>query len=124
MADSIQKFEAESGSFRTRQLDESVLFGENSILTLTREQRSSVIDLAPGVLRRTFTLREFARLFQGLDGGPDSSGPGRWRAVLPQVLRSRSAHPLDPSFDDVIDHYRRPPDIGRWCTNWFLLYKL
>ncbi len=70
-----------------------------------------MIEMAPSLLRKTFTLREFARLIAPLDGDSSLDGPLRWRTILPKVARARSAHPSDPSQDDVIDPYRRPNEV-------------
>lgn len=60
------------------------------VLTATREHRDQVITLVPGALPYTFTLRELARLLEGL--GP-SDLPGKHLAVrvfrLHEVLQPR-----------------------------------
>jgi protein-tyrosine phosphatase len=107
----VQAFDADSEGFRSRQLQEGILKGKDLVLTMSREQRGKVIEMAPSLLRKTFTLREFARLITTLDGETSSSGPLRWRAILPRVVRARNAHPSGPSHDDVVDPFRRPDEV-------------
>ncbi|MUK02274.1 low molecular weight phosphatase family protein [Vibrio cholerae] len=107
----VRSFDADSENFRARQLDESILDGKDLVLTLTRQHRGRVVEMAPSLLRKTFTLREFARLLSSLDGDPSLSGPTRWRSILPKVVRARSVNPSDPGQDDVVDPYRRPDEV-------------
>lgn len=103
----------------SRYLNEPMLQGADLVLTMEREQRGRVVALAPALLRRTFTLREFAR-FAGLvteaevqaalDGpfvGP--SPEARLAAVLGLLADARGFSPQleDPTQDDVVDPYRR-----------------
>lgn len=111
VADLVRMLDGSADGFRARQLSSQILEGQDLVLVLTREHRSRVIERAPSLLRNTFTLREFARLVITLDGDPSLDGPNRWRAILPKVLRARSAHPTDPSLDDVVDPYRRPDEV-------------
>ncbi|WP_104117829.1 low molecular weight phosphatase family protein [Arthrobacter sp. B1805] len=107
----VRVFDADSEGFRARQLEERLLDGKDLVLTLTRDHRSRVIEMAPSLLRRTFTLREFARLLNDLEGDPSLTGPMRWRSIMPKVVRARTIHPSDPSHDDVVDPYRRPDAV-------------
>jgi protein-tyrosine phosphatase len=99
--------------FRARQLNERITTGQDLVLTLTREHRSQVIEISPSLLRKTFTLREFARLLPALEGDSSLDGPRRWREILPKAIRARRAHPSNPSDDDVIDPYHRPEQVYR-----------
>lgn len=107
----VHVFDGVSEGFRARQLEERILDGKDLVLALTREHRGRVIEMAPQLLRKTFTLREFARLLTELDGDTSVSGPQRWRSILPKVVRARTVHPSDPSHDDVVDPYRRPDEV-------------
>lgn len=53
--------------FTARQLTTDVLEGAGLVLTMTTKHRGEVIRLDPGLLRKTFTFREFARLLNALD---------------------------------------------------------
>ena len=57
----------EPDSFEARRLSENMLKEANLVLTMTRAQRGLVVELWPPAVRRTFTLREFARLLSLVD---------------------------------------------------------
>lgn len=119
---------------RARQLTERMLTRVDIVLTATVAQRTEVVRLRPALLRRTFTLREFALLLQQLSdeaelARADAAGsefedarsgaadphPGgsvddtrrRWQQ-LPGLLGSRrsglAGEPLD-----IVDPYGRGP---------------
>lgn len=50
----------ESDQFASRQADHRMLSGSDLVLTATREHREWAVGTAPGVVRRAFTLTEFA----------------------------------------------------------------
>ncbi|WBB80850.1 low molecular weight phosphatase family protein [Micromonospora sp. WMMD882] len=82
--------------FRSRRLDAADLVEATLVLTATRRQRSFCATLAPAVLRRTFTLRQFARLAAAAD--PPSGGDGRpLRAVVEAAALARAR--LQPALD-------------------------
>ncbi len=97
--------------FSARQLTPELLCGQDLVLTLTREHRSRVVELAPQMLRKTFTLLEFARLLPALQVDDRLQGAARLNASIPRALRSRSAHIGLPNSDDVVDPYRREDDV-------------
>src|SRR5215217_9257195 len=57
----------EPASFKARRLSEQMLKEADLILSMTRAQRGLVDELWPAAVRRTFTLREFARLLDRVD---------------------------------------------------------
>ncbi|MFP5316355.1 MAG: low molecular weight phosphatase family protein [Actinomycetes bacterium] len=107
----VRVFNGDTNNFAARQVEERILDGKDLVLTLTRDHRGRIIELMPSLLRKTFTLREFARLITPLDGDPTLNGPMRWRAILPKVVRARTVHPADPSGDDVVDPFRRDDSV-------------
>lgn len=91
--------------FAARQATEQVLRSADLVLALTRAHRSRIVELAPAVVRRTFTLRELARLAQ--DVGPALLPPGtpaeRLRALVPLAAAQRGRRLVAPDDDDVVD---------------------
>ncbi|CAN5219365.1 low molecular weight phosphatase family protein [soil metagenome] len=56
------RFGLKTDEFRSRPLQASYVDNANLVLTATREHRTQVLQLSPRALKRTFTLKEFARL--------------------------------------------------------------
>ncbi|WP_307805132.1 low molecular weight phosphatase family protein [Microbacterium sp. BLY] len=106
---------AAAAAHRARYLVEPYLADADLVLTMAREHRSAVVKMMPGALRRTFTLREFARLASTLSTEEaqeaarqsDGSPRDRFTAVLRAVGEQRGLTPAPPEDDDVIDPYRR-----------------
>ncbi len=100
---------------RARYLVEPYVADADLVLTMAREHRSAVVKMMPAALRRTFTLREFARLASTLsteearDAAQTDEGSRRDRfaAVLRAVGDQRGITPAPPEDDDVVDPYRR-----------------
>lgn len=89
-------------AFRSRPLSLEMLEGADLVLTATRSQRSDVVRLAPAVIRRTFTLLEFAELATDVASMVHSTGEPRpqtvadFVALTPQVRGTRQLDgPLD-----------------------------
>ena len=96
--------------FGARQLTAEMLTAADLVLTLTRQHRAAAVEMSPGVVRRTFTLRELARLALGIDLGELPSAPGstaadRLRALVPLAAAQRGIVPSTPADDDVVDPY-------------------
>ncbi|UNK70109.1 low molecular weight phosphatase family protein [Microbacterium sp. H1-D42] len=105
----------ESAAHRARLLNEGLLAESDLVLTMAREHRSQVVQLAPAMLHRTFTVREFGRLAATLTDddvrrGVASAGSDagtRVQALARLVGGQRGMVPAAPDDDDVIDPYRR-----------------
>ncbi|MHA7272351.1 arsenate reductase/protein-tyrosine-phosphatase family protein [Arthrobacter sp. TMT4-20] len=97
--------------FAARQLAPQILQGKDLILTLTREHRSKVVVLDPSMLRRTYTLREFARIYEHLELDETLQANDRWRAAVNQAFRARSVHTANVDEDNVVDPYRRADEV-------------
>lgn len=94
-------------AFSARRLDQSVIDDADIVLTATRAHRSTVVDLSPAALRRTFTLREFAGMLGSVELEPTGTSE-LWQAALPELLQLRPwRRPALPEDDDVADPYRR-----------------
>lgn len=105
---------------RARWLIEPVADDADLILAMSRHHRTAAVELSPRHLRHSFTLREFARLTQGVSDdeireAADNAGEmprDRITAVAGLAAQRRgSATPPSEQDDDVIDPYRREPEI-------------
>ena len=109
------------GAHRARWLYESHLRTPALVLAMTREHRRAVVELAPAATRRTFTVRELARLAAHVSDDDarsvaDAAGSdprARLDALLAHLVsvRGEIEAPVDPSLDDVVDPYRREWDV-------------
>lgn len=112
MARLLEDGGTDSTVFVARRLTEALLKPADLVLTMTRAHRTDVMDLRPAAVRRTFTLREFARLIQGAGRTslPDGDVVERLRAAIP-LAASRRRQVLDPVNDDVADPYRQSTKV-------------
>jgi protein-tyrosine phosphatase len=116
MPDEAAKFSRYYGgspeSHRSRLLDIAHLQATDLVLTATRTQRASVVQMLPRMSRKTFTIAEFVRLVQSLDSKD-------WQAIsdLPHLIeavrsmRGQVLPPDDPADDDLEDPYRRSIEV-------------
>jgi protein-tyrosine phosphatase len=107
MARLLRNSGADDGAFAARRLSEQLVKEADLILALTRAQRSLVVDLWPPAVRRTFTVREFARLLEHLDPSvlPDGTPAERLGIAMPLVVAMRGLRSSLPENDDVIDPF-------------------
>lgn len=99
---------ASAEEFSARQLTRELVESADLLLTATRQHRQDVVQLAPGALRRTFTLRELARLGSLLEFGrapAELSARLRWLVRNAPLMRGRVVTELDA--DDIPDPYGR-----------------
>lgn len=82
--------------FAARLLTESMISGADLVLTATREHRAAVVEESPAALRRTFSVREFARLAGQVDpvridevAGADGRAAQRLAALVPLAAAHR-----------------------------------
>jgi low molecular weight protein-tyrosine phosphatase len=108
MAALLRQAGVEPKPFEGRRLSEQMLKDANLILTMTRAQRGLVVELWPPVVRRAFTLREFARLLRWIDQAalPAGSAAERLRAAVPLAAAGRGRARISPEEDDVVDPFR------------------
>ena len=100
---------------RSRRLTPAMLAAPDLILAMTRGHRRDILALAPGRLRATFTVREFARLAEHLSdddlvtvaAADVGDASARLRSVIAHLAAQRGAvvAPADARDDDVIDPY-------------------
>ena len=102
-----------------RLVDEEYVSGQNLILAMSRGHRKRLMQRDPGGTRRTFTIREFARLAPLVT--PDdveeavAGGLAPLSAAVEAVARKRGLLP-PPQFAeelDVIDPYRQSASVYR-----------
>jgi protein-tyrosine phosphatase len=110
-ADALAELGVEAGGFRATWLREPQLAWADLVLTATAEHRSAVLQLDPRALRRTFTLREFARI-TGSVGAQDlpPGTPGQRLAALTALASElRAVHPsAGRGADDIADPFGGP----------------
>jgi low molecular weight protein-tyrosine phosphatase len=113
MAVLLRNSGVEDVPFEARRLSEQMLREADLVLPLTRAQRGLVVDLWPAVVRRTFTLREFARLLDQVNRSvlPAGSPAERLRAAVPLVAAERGRLRASPDDDDVVDPFRLSNDV-------------
>jgi protein-tyrosine phosphatase len=94
--------------FQGRRLSEQMLKEAELVLTMTLAQRGLVVELFPSAVRRTFTLREFARLMSWVDPSvlPSGTTADRLSAAIPLAAAERGRERGSANEDDVIDPFR------------------
>lgn len=121
--------------FRAREITQDLLASADLVLTATTEHRAHVVGLVPAVVRRTFTLKEFARIAEALISTERSAGlaplnaPANLREQALASVRSASqfrgmAPRPGPGDDDVEDplgapktiYEQRADEIQRACS--------
>lgn len=102
---------ASSEGFSARQLTREILDRQDLVLALTREHRSRIVELRPALLKKTFTLRELARVLPTIDGARGVHPGERWERAIPLAMRARTMHRSAPEDDDVVDPYRRGDQV-------------
>ncbi|MFK4759332.1 low molecular weight phosphatase family protein [Microbacterium sp. ZW T5_45] len=110
----------EAAAHRARQLRESLADDADLVLAMSREHRTAAVELSPRHLRRTFTVREFARLSSSIDDDAISrtadavgSAPRARLAAVIALVSGRRGHttPGVAADDDVVDPYRRAHEV-------------
>jgi protein-tyrosine phosphatase len=132
-ADIVRTFGGDPEGFAARQLTPKILRGVDLVLTMTSGHRGEVLQLDASLLKRTFTIREFARMLDVLDerdassqppaaaasdmpdgGDPLAANTAFWRGLPARAAGVRHLSlPADAAENDVIDPYRRAPEVYR-----------
>lgn len=114
---SVQVFAADLGLsdavlHQAQQLTIEMLKESDLILAMDRGHRREIVEMLPRASRRTFTLREFARLADQVSNDDISKRSGRspleiLRGAVESVAQLRGTLPLldDPLQEDVVDPY-------------------
>ncbi|MEV4812349.1 low molecular weight phosphatase family protein [Micromonospora avicenniae] len=102
-ADIAAETGADPTDFRSHRLRAEHLADATLVLTATRRQRSVCTALAPSVLHRTFTLRQFGRLAAAAEPPEDPAGDPLRAAVEAAALARGRLQPAAPGTDDLRD---------------------
>ena len=110
MAELVARVGGVPAGFAARQLTAEHVRDADVVLALTRRHRSAVVELEPAAVRRTFTLRELARLATLVDPaalpGAGATTADRFAALVPLAAAARAtAGPVSAVDDDVVDPY-------------------
>ena len=104
----------------SRQLTSDMIREADLVLAMAREHRRAAVELLPAATRRTFTVREFARVSEALasEAAPvtaENDPSERMRAAVLRAagVRGMVPQPADPRELDVIDPYRKSDDVFR-----------
>ncbi|MUK02269.1 low molecular weight phosphatase family protein [Vibrio cholerae] len=105
IADALAQEEIDASGFRAKQIHSSMLKEADLILAMSREHRSRIVELYPGALMKTFTIREFARIAP-TQVAMTYSPTLRWSAAVEAARKNRSNPGIDRlAEDDVVDPY-------------------
>ncbi|WP_298462487.1 low molecular weight phosphatase family protein [uncultured Cellulomonas sp.] len=113
MATLVEAAGASVAGFAARQLTEAILKESDLVLALTKAHRSRIVAMHPGAVRRTFTLRELARLAAGIDPAalPEGSTAERLAALIPLAAAQRGMQAGVTGSDDVVDPWGHSDDV-------------
>lgn len=104
----------ESDDFRARQLTAPIVREADLVLTAARAHRREVVQEVPSALRRTFTLKDFADLIEGLGAADVAQADGESlvaRLADAAVARRHLVHARSDEDADIVDPFRRGPDV-------------
>lgn len=110
MAEMVAAQGVDPRGFEARQLVPGLVQQADLVLALTRRHRSAIVEMVPSAVRRTFTLRELARLVTDVDPatlpGANATTADRIRTLVPVAASRRGLMAHRPVDDDVVDPYR------------------
>ena len=104
MQDLLSSMVVPTAEHRGTQITARMIRDSSLVVVMTREQRSAVVSMEPSAVRRTFTLRELARLSDGLEL-PRSTEASMSERVVELVARAGASRrpPEQPSDDEIDD---------------------
>lgn len=118
-ADIVRAYGGSPDGFASRQLTQKILRDSDLVLTMASNHRGEVLQLDASLLKRTFTIREFARMLDVLaergDGAAPTSDPAAFWRGLPRLAASvrHLALTHEAGQNDVVDPFRRGPEYYR-----------
>ncbi len=120
----------DASAHRARQFDPAMLREADLIVAMAREHRRIAVESFPGAMRRSFTLRELARIADVVEPSlPDAirnagaTGPSdgmRAAVALASALRGTVSPPTSPDEFDIVDPYRRSEETYQRSFNELL----
>lgn len=96
---------------RARNLVESEVHDADVVLALDRGHRATIVERVPRALKKTFTLRELARLLPQVPVEGEAWPQQRWQSAVVWAARRRRAVPSGPDADDVVDPFQQPAPV-------------
>lgn len=109
--------------FRARAVTATMLAQADLVLAGTRELRGDVAEMFPAVVRRTFTVREFARLASSVTrsdleaaAGKEACLAARFDALVPLAAARRAEVPVE--LDDIIDPFLQSDEVYQRSYNY------
>lgn len=123
----LAEYGASTRPFRSQAVDRALLSASDLVLTATREQRAHCVRLAPAIVRRTFTVREFGRLCGAIDPADLFDGASAATQLLRMVEAAVAARarfqPVPARDDDLGDPVNQPLDAFQSCARelWSVL---
>ena len=130
-ADIVRMYSGTDKAFAARQLTAKILRDTDIVLTMTSKHRGEVLQLDASLLKRTFTIREFARMLEALEerdaaasdaaSASDKASAEKapdagtlWRGLSARLASVRHlALAADSADNEVIDPYKRDPEVYR-----------
>lgn len=105
----LSRLGADTDGFSSRQLTAADIDEADLILSAGQEHRDRVLVLRPGASRRTYLLREFARLAAVISPTAEHYPGQRARGVVAVAARLRGRVPyVDPAADEIADPAGNP----------------
>jgi protein-tyrosine phosphatase len=102
----LARFDLDACGFATRVLTAPLLERSDLVLAATARQRDHVVELLPAAARRTFTIREFARIAAHAANGPHAA-----HAAAPSPDPPPERHRPTP-VHDLVGRARRLVDLA------------
>lgn len=111
-AEIIRTYGGTPDDFAARLLTPKILRESDLVLAMTAKHRGAVMQMDASLLKRTFTIREFARMLQVLEQRDEPSAvvdlPAFWRGLPARAASVRHlALAAEAADNDVVDPYRR-----------------
>ena len=115
-ADIIRTYGGTPEDFAARLLTLKILKESDLVLAMTAKHRGAVMQMDASLLKRTFTIREFARMLEVLEQRDAPSAvvgfPAFWRELPARAASVRHlALAPDAADNDVVDPYRRGQEL-------------